>query len=313
LNRIATQVIDLTRPRWRDIPQARGIMIELRTEFEDGLPQVAASESELREAITNLLLNAIDAMPKGGELVVRSVTRAWIADGEGTRKPSHVSMEVRDTGIGMTEEIRKRCLEPFFSTKGKRGTGLGLAMVYGVMERHEGTIEIESEPGKGTTMRLVFPMRELSAAASGRTKPTHAPLPTLRILCIDDEPLLREMLEQLLENSGHVAALADSGQAGLEMFRNARQLGEPFDVVITDLGMPYLDGRQVAQTIKRETPDMPVIMLTGWGTMMKDDGDTPTQVDAVLSKPPKINELFETISRVLEIRRNQKPPLDKAA
>jgi CheY-like chemotaxis protein len=311
LNRIATQVIDLTRPRWRDIPQARGIMIELRTEFEDGLPQVAASESELREAITNLLLNAIDAMPKGGELVVRSVTRAWIADGEGTRKPSHVSMEVRDTGIGMTEEIRKRCLEPFFSTKGKRGTGLGLAMVYGVMERHEGTIEIESEPGKGTTMRLVFPMRELSAAASGRAKPTHAPLPTLRILCIDDEPLLREMLEQLLENSGHIAALADSGQAGLEMFRNARQLGEPFDVVITDLGMPYLDGRQVAQTIKRESPDMPVIMLTGWGTMMKDDGDAPTQVDAVLSKPPKINELFETISRVLEIRRSQR--LDKAA
>jgi len=311
LNRIATQVIDLTRPRWRDIPQARGIMIELRTEFEDGLPQVAASESELREAITNLLINAIDAMPKGGEIVIRSVTRAWIADSEGHRKPSHVSMEVRDTGIGMTEEIRKRCLEPFFSTKGKRGTGLGLAMVYGVMERHEGTIEIESEPGKGTTMRLVFPMRELSAAASGRAKPTHAPLPTLRILCIDDEPLLREMLEQLLENSGHIAALADSGQAGLEMFRNARQLGEPFDVVITDLGMPYLDGRQVAQTIKRESPDMPVIMLTGWGTMMKDDGDTPTQVDAVLSKPPKINELFETISRVLEIRRSQR--LDKAA
>jgi CheY-like chemotaxis protein len=222
-------------------------------------------------------------------------------------------MEVRDTGIGMTEETRKRCLEPFFSTKGKRGTGLGLAMVYGVMERHEGTIEIESEPGKGTAMRLVFPMRELSAAGSGKAKPTHAPLPTLRILCIDDEPLLREMLEQLLENSGHIAALADSGQAGIEMFRNARQLGEPFDVVITDLGMPYLDGRQVAQTIKRESPDMPVIMLTGWGTMMKDDGDTPTQVDAVLSKPPKINELFETIARVLEIRRNQRPPLEKAA
>ncbi len=313
LNRIATQVIDLTRPRWRDIPQARGLMIEVRTDFEDGLPQVAASESELREAITNLLLNAIDAMPKGGEIVIRSVTRAWIADADGNRKPSHVSMEVRDTGIGMTEEIRKRCLEPFFSTKGKRGTGLGLAMVYGVMERHEGTIEIDSEPGKGTTMRLVFPMRELSSAASGRAKPTHAPLPTLRILCIDDEPLLREMLEQLLENSGHVAALADSGQAGLDMFRNARQLGEPFDVVITDLGMPYLDGRQVAQTIKRESPDMPVIMLTGWGTMMKDDGDTPTQVDAVLSKPPKINELFETIARVLELRRGQKPPLDQAA
>jgi CheY-like chemotaxis protein len=135
----------------------------------------------------------------------------------------------------------------------------------------------------------------------------------LHILCIDDEPLLREMLEQLLENSGHTAAVADGGQVGLEMFRNARQLGDPFDVVITDLGMPYVDGRQVAQTIKRESPDTPVIMLTGWGTMMKDDGDTPTQVDAVLSKPPKINELFETVARLLEIRRSQNPSLDKAA
>jgi signal transduction histidine kinase/ActR/RegA family two-component response regulator/uncharacterized membrane protein affecting hemolysin expression len=313
LNRVATQVIDLTRPRWRDIPQARGIMIELRTEFEDGLPQVPASESELREAITNLLLNAIDAMPKGGELIVRSKTRGWIIEADGQRKVSHVAIEVRDTGIGMTEETRKRCLEPFFSTKGKRGTGLGLAMVYGVMERHEGSIEIESEPGKGSTMRLVFPMRESTAGAGAKAKPAHPPLPTLRILCIDDEPLLREMLEQLLENSGHVAAVADGGQAGLEMFRNARQLGDPFDVVITDLGMPYLDGRQVAQTIKRESPDTPVIMLTGWGTMMKDDGDTPTQVDAVLSKPPKINELFETISRLLEIRRTQNPGFDKAA
>jgi signal transduction histidine kinase/ActR/RegA family two-component response regulator/HAMP domain-containing protein len=300
LNRIATQVIDLTRPRWRDIPQARGIMIELRSTLEDGLPQVSASESEVREAITNLLLNAVDAMPQGGQLAIRTVARGW-TDRNGDRTPSHVVIEVSDSGVGMDDDTRKRCLEPFFSTKGKRGTGLGLAMVYGIMERHEGSIEIESEPGKGTTMRLVFPIREAMGPAAQPLKLADAPLPSLRVLCIDDEPLLREMLQQLLTNGGHIVEAADGGQSGIDLFRQARERGEVFDVVITDLGMPYVDGRQVAKAIKADSPATPVIMLTGWGTMMKEDGDVPAQVDGVLSKPPKIAELFDMLARLSRV------------
>ena len=124
------------------------------------------------------------------------------------------------------------------------------------------------------------------------------PLPALRVLCVDDEPLLREMMKQILENGGHNVELADGGQAGIDQFRSAHQRGEPFDVVITDLGMPYVDGRQLAKEVKSESKHTPIVMLTGWGTMMKEDGDTPAQVDGVLSKPPKISELFEMLAKV---------------
>ena len=299
LNSLAHQVVELTRPRWRDIPQARGIMVELRTDLEESLPKIAGNETELREAFTNLILNAVDAMPAGGRLTIRSRSSAWAQSQVRDRCASHIVLEISDTGIGMDEETRKRCLEPFFSTKGKRGTGLGLAMVYGIMTRHEGAIEVETALGRGTTMRLIFPVREFrSANASAKTL---VPLPALRVLCVDDEPLLREMLQQILEQGGHTVEVADGGPAGLALFRAARQRGQPFDVVITDLGMPYLDGRQLAKTMKREAPT-PIIMLTGWGSLMKEDGDLPAQVEGVLSKPPKINELYEMLGKVTKAR-----------
>ena len=298
LNKLAEQVAELTRPRWRDIPQARGITIELETELEPNLPDIVANESELREAITNLLLNAVDAMPVGGRLLLRTRCRGWEQKSRGERRVAYAIIEVIDTGTGMTEEVRKRCLEPFFSTKGKRGTGLGLAMVYGIMERHEGRIEIDSKLGKGTTMRLVFPVREIQPASDEKATKPSKPLPALRVLCVDDEPLLREMMKQILENGGHTVELADGGQAGIDQFRSARERGEPFDVVITDLGMPYVDGRQLAKELKQESKLTPIVMLTGWGTIMKEDGDTPAQVDGVLSKPPKIAELFEMLATV---------------
>lgn len=298
LNKMAIQVVDLTRPRWRDIPQARGITIQMQTDLDGKLPDILGNESELREAITNLILNAVDAMPDGGALTLR--TRVMGLDGMSREesKRSHVILEICDTGMGMSEEVRKRCLEPFFSTKGKHGTGLGLAMVYGIAERHEGRIEIDSTVGKGTIMRLVFPVREPRKKADEPQAQAALPMARLKVLCIDDEPLLRDMLQQILENGGHNVETADGGQAGLDRFRKARQEAEPFDVVITDLGMPYVDGNQVSKAMKMEDPSTPVIMLTGWGTIMKEDGDLPAQVDGVLCKPPKIAELFDMLRKV---------------
>jgi signal transduction histidine kinase/ActR/RegA family two-component response regulator len=285
LNRIAEQVVDMTRPRWRDLAQRRRIMIEMRKDLDPALPEIVGIESEIREAITNLIINAVDAMPSGGTLTVR--TRA-IETG--------LLLEVADTGIGMDEQTRKRCLEPFFSTKGKRGTGLGLAMVYGIMERHEGRIEIESEPGLGTTMRLLFPAaRELPLPAPSME--TQPPLGPFRILCIDDEPTVRELMSEMLRHDGHDVELADGGQHGVTAFRSACVSGKPFDVVITDLGMPHMDGREVAAILKNEKPQTPVIMLTGWGAFMKDDN--VNQVDGILGKPPRIQEIRALLRDVL--------------
>jgi CheY-like chemotaxis protein/anti-sigma regulatory factor (Ser/Thr protein kinase) len=266
-------------------------------------------ESELREALTNLIFNAVDAMPRGGVITLRSY-----------REEDNIVVEVSDEGVGMDAETRRRCLEPFFSTKGERGSGLGLAMVYGIVaERHEGRIEIDSEVGQGTTVRLIFPLRESSSSGDiSAGAPTSAPK-RLRVLCIDDEPLLRESMQRMLEHGGHQVDLADSGQSGLLAFRSAKAQDKPFDVVITDLGMPYVDGRQVVQAIKRESPNTPVIMLTGWETRARGESDvlTPEKVvpqgqfslpepgespragaDAILSKPPKVREVLETLRQL---------------
>lgn len=293
LNTLVDQVIEMTRPRWRDIPQSNSLTIDVQTELMVDMPNLPGIESEIREAFTNLVINAVDAMPQGGKITLRT---RMLRHQPNSKYPRQIAVEVTDSGTGMTEETRKRCLEPFFSTKGKRGTGLGLAMVYGVMKRHEGTIEIDSEVGKGTTFRLLFPVRP--NLAKGAADEDVSPVEPLQILCIDDEPLLRELIKELLERDGHEVEVSDSGQSGLDEFRLARERGRPFDVVITDLGMPYLDGRQVAKAVKQESPSTPVVMLTGWGAFMKEEGQTPELVDAILSKPPRSRELREMLNKL---------------
>jgi len=301
LNQLSQQVIELTRPRWRDISHQRGISVEVKLDFDANLPDVVGTESELREALTNLIFNAADAMPDGGVITVRTRVRSFTPGRSRVQAPTHVVLEVSDTGTGMDEETRKRCLEPFYSTKGQRGTGLGLAMVYGVVQRHDGTIEIESAPGRGSTFRLVFPLREAPPTETGGASAVAAALPPLRILFVDDEPLLRELVKEILEFEGHLVEVADGGQAGLEAFRAARQRDQPFNVVVTDLGMPRLDGRQLTQILKRESPSTPILMMTGWGTLIRGE-DLPAQVDGVLNKPPNIGELLEALRRVTQAR-----------
>ncbi len=276
------QVLELTQPRWRALPQERGVVIELRKEFASSLPDVVGDEVELRDALTNLVFNAVDAMPDGGLLTLR--TQA--VDGEDGRPA--VSIAVIDTGVGMDEATRRRCLEPFFTTKGERGTGLGLASVYGMLQRHDARLEVDSAPGKGTAMRMVFPVFVDRADTGGTYLAAHATQRRLRILAVDDDPILLRSVCDALEADGHQLQTALGGQAGIDAFSAARSTDHRFDLVITDLGMPRIDGRRVAAAIKEMSAATPVILLTGWGQRLLDEKDVPENVDRVLSKPPRL-------------------------
>jgi signal transduction histidine kinase/HAMP domain-containing protein/ActR/RegA family two-component response regulator len=300
-NLLVQQVVDLTRARWSDMPQQRGIVIDLRTELEADLPAIMGVEGEIREALTNLIFNGVDAMPEGGTLTVRTRLAPEPEPGPAGAPalPRVVLVEVGDSGVGMDESTKRRCLEPFFTTKGERGTGLGLAMVYGMMERHGAHIDIRSAPGQGTvvSLRFLLPATPLELAQPAGAYPIAA---SLRILLVDDDPMVLKALRDILEIDGHEVVAADGGQAGIDTFRAAEEGGEPFALVITDLGMPYIDGRKVAAAVKGMSPRTPLIMLTGWGQRLVPESDNLVQIDCVLSKPPKLRELRCALTQIFE-------------
>jgi signal transduction histidine kinase/CheY-like chemotaxis protein len=293
INRAVRQVVELTRPRWSDLPQQRGAMVDLQMDLADSLPDIMGAEHEIRDALTNLIFNAVDAMPNGGTLAVR--THA-VVDGDGTDR---VLIDVSDSGVGMDEDTRRRCLEPFYTTKGERGTGLGLAMVYGMIQRHSAELAIESAIGHGTTVRLSFPSHTSSVVSTARHAQLTVPSRRLRILLVDDDPLLIKSLQDTLQEDGHVITATHGGQAGIDAFAAARQRGEGVDIVITDLGMPHVDGRKVASAVKMISAATPVILLTGWGQRLIAANDTPPHVDKVLSKPPRLHELRAALAELV--------------
>ncbi|MDB6087318.1 MAG: Histidine kinase, partial [Gammaproteobacteria bacterium] len=245
LNRMVEHVVELTRARWSDVPLQKGIVIRLETELAPDLPEIMGSEVEIRDALTNLVFNAVDAMPDGGTLTLR--TRSVLSQFAPADEPlPYVHVEVSDTGVGMDDETRRRCLEPFYTTKGERGTGLGLAMVYGMIQRHSAELEIDSTVGKGTTVRVLFGTAKAPSIGLEPAAALLQPVRRLHILLVDDDPLLVKSLRDVLEGDGHVTEVADGGQNGIDLFLAARQTQTPFSMVITDLGMPYVDGRKVA-------------------------------------------------------------------
>jgi PAS domain S-box-containing protein len=289
LNEIVRQVVDLTKPRWYDMPQREGITIDMSLELDENLPTIGGIAAELREALTNLIFNAVDAIVAKGE------TEGTITIRTG-RRNGFVFLEVTDTGIGMDEETKRRCMEPFFTTKGEKGSGLGLMMVYGTMQRHEGQIEIESELGKGTTFRLLFPLREAEAKESEEEEAKE--LPPLRILLVDDDPRVRRILGELIKSWGHTVVIAEDGFNALDAFLVAFRSGQPFDVVITDLGMPRMNGAELVRRIRQHDRQVPIIIVTAWGK----EHFVP-EADAILSKPVHSQDLKSALWKVVRQRK----------
>lgn len=288
LNLLAEEVVSLSKPRWHDIPMREGVTVELRMELDSARPKVLGIEDELRNALTNLIFNAVDAMPQGGLLKIHT--------GQQGEFPF---IEVTDTGTGMDEATRRRAIEPFFTTKGDRGTGLGLAMIFGIMKRHGGRIELESENGKGTTARLIFSNTPSIEKTPVPLLPELGSLMPLRVLCVDDDPSLRAAMKDLLLNEGHVPEVCDGGVKALQLIEAAHRDGKPFDVVFTDLGMPEMDGRELANRIARQWPTLPVILLTGWGSHMLEHAAQMPELKAVLCKPPRLLDIRKALSQVI--------------
>jgi len=282
LKRLVEQAITLTKPRWKDQAQAAGATVQIALDLE-AVPPVAGEESGLREVLTNLIFNAVDAMPTGGTLTLRT-----------RRSGDSAVLEVGDTGMGMTADARQRCLEPCFSTKGERGTGLGLSMVFGIVQRHSGSIDLRSEPGKGTTFIITLPLQNADPVAASAPAPVCAQQRSLRVLVVDDEAPVRDTLGAVLAVEGHEIEFAKDGVEGLERF-DAGQ----FDLVITDKAMPEMSGDQMAAAIKKRAPKMPIILLTGFG-LFHEKGDFP-DVDVLTSKPIRIPALLEAIASAMEV------------
>ena len=267
VNGIVEQAVSLTAPKWKGRSRADGIQISVLTELQE-VPRIAGNAPELREVLTNLIFNAVDAMPEGGAIILST---ACTEDGS-------VSIAVSDTGIGMAEEERKRCLEPFFTTKGEHGTGLGLSVVYGIVQRHGGTIEITSQKGHGTTFAVTFPATTAVATEGPQIMDTTAR--PLRILVVDDQEVICELIAECLKGEGHSTSIAADGRQALDLFR-----ASPVDLVLTDQSMPGMNGVQLAGAIKAHSPGTPVILLTGFGEEMQGAGKLPDGVDLVLGKP----------------------------
>ena len=281
LSDLVQQVILLTQPKWKDQALAKGINISIQTDFNN-VPTISGNESELREMLTNVMLNAVDAILEQGNGTVTFRT---------FQKGPMVALQIVDTGAGMPEEVRLRCMEPFFSTKNDRGTGLGLGIVYGIVRRHAGKIDIESEVGTGTSITILLPVHRDVVAPD----PFPVPLPERRhlsILVVEDEPLVREVISVYLNTDKHQVETAVNGLEGLEKFRAGT-----FDLVLTDRAMPQMNGDQLAAAIKKISPTKPVILLTGFGDLMLGAGEQPEGVDMVLSKPFTMNQLRDAVAK----------------
>jgi signal transduction histidine kinase len=280
LNEVLEQAVPLTQPKWKGQALAEGRTITLQLDLAK-LPPVSGNAAELREVATNLIFNAVDAMPSGGMITLRSSA----VEGQAV-------LEVSDTGAGMSEEVRRRCLEPFFSTKGEKGTGLGLSMVFGIITRHEGTLEIDSTPGQGTTFRIRLPgLAETRNAAEDDAPPMKR---SLRVLVVDDEPVTRLVLESYLTADGHSVVTAVNAEEALGCFAETG-----FDLLISDHAMPGLNGVQLACAVRAMHVDQSVILVTGFAEGSMGAEEEPRGVNLVMRKPVSRRELRRALISVM--------------
>ncbi len=283
LAQVLEEVLALNRPRWRDMPQMRGVTIHVETRLADPAP-VRGNPAELARVFSNLIINAIEAMPEGG--ILRCET-------EGVGPYSEV--RISDSGVGIAPEEQARIFEPFYSTK--KSSGLGLTITRNIIERHGGQIQVESAPGTGTTFVVRLPRYAVELPAEAPAAADLAPeaaLDALSILVVDDEPGVRGVLARFLERLGHRVDVAESGQQGIAMLER-----ESYDLLICDLGMPDVQGPKVMRAAHERYPEMPIILTTGWGDSITPEQLVRMHAHALLPKPFTQQKLGHALAQAL--------------
>jgi PAS domain S-box-containing protein len=284
LNKLINQVILVTRHYWKDGAQAKGVSIEIEKQEIDPVPLIQGSQNELREALANIVFNAVDAIMNEGKIYFQ----VKVLDQD-------VYITIRDTGIGMSEDVQARIFDPFFTTKGVTSSGLGLSVGYGVINRHNGEIKVESALTEGTTFTIRLPLYRLQSPAD--TLEGTETLGNGNVLIIDDEDVVRGAMTEILESFGYIVTGASSGEQGIRAFAEGS-----FDLVMTDLGMPGLNGWEVAEKIKTITPQMPIILLTGWANQRDIVEENSDRVDLILPKPIHAQELLAKVEQLCQRR-----------
>jgi signal transduction histidine kinase len=282
LNKIVLEAIHRTEPRWKDQAQGRGISICFETDLEPLAP-VLGNPAELRDVITNLIFNAIDALPQGGRI---SISTRMKDKGLPTQS---AEVSLIENGTGMADEVVERAFDPFFTTKGTRGSGLGLSVSYGIIKRHQGEISIQSQLNQGTTVSIRLPSTEASWKRDKASAPAYD-LSPLRILVIEDEKDLAEGLQKMLSLLGHQVDLAFGGQEGLLRFSE-----KDYDLIFTDMGMPDLSGLEVAKAIKEKSPSIPLLLVTGWGDQVDPLQAKQFGIRTVIAKPFRMGEIIQAM------------------
>ena len=298
VDQLLLDVGEITRPRWKDKAEAAGIHISFAVSNRSGA-HVLGDASELRDVLVNMVFNAVDAMPAGGRLTLAAAQRE-----------EKVELTVEDTGCGMSPEVRSRVFDPFFTTKGVEGMGLGLSVSYGVIRRHGGAIRVESEVGRGSTFRVVLPLAGsarlspgVEAGAAGAVAANQKCRMT-KILVVDDEEPVRELLCDILEDEGVEVTLAANGAEALARFRPGK-----FDAVLTDLGMPGMNGWELLRHVSERDPQVPLAVITGWGELVSTHEEKAAHVEWVLTKPFSLSQICEIAQEVT--RRKQGREGDK--
>ncbi len=276
---------EFTRPRWEIEAQTQSRPIRVVFDLAPGA-MVEGRGSEMRDIFTNLILNAIDALPHGG--TIRLATRV---DAE------RVNAVVEDDGVGIAPEIQRRIFDPFFTTKGESGTGLGLSVVYGILKAWGGDVRVQSAPGRGTRMELSFPRTLALVDPEPAPAPTGQEAPSMRVMVVDGEPAVRELLVDVLVSLGHECRDFESGAAALEAFGPGA-----FDLVFTDLGMPGMSGWDLARALRARDPDVPIAIITGWGAEVDPAALHEAGADALVGKPFTV----EDVEGLLELARERR-------